>query len=397
MQVLRAIAREFSNLDKMDEAAQKVAERLVSLQPAIKKWHDQKIQLVAGGRAEVCGEAGGDFVGCQANLLRFREDWHKYNQCKRWDVKVKETNMTLDAANLKPVLSLGDNRIIEQLTSHVLRIRDWLEAYKNEGKQVGMLARGLKVCCNLKKKATGQDTSFDVLLNTVSALEKTLHDMQVVMQVDLGVEVAKVVSEQERMMKKVDQLLSERSSVGMSREAMRALADHIADVCGMSTEAMMHEMNASNQALWGQMEQHHQEQLAVADGNCERICDRVEAMEQRLMKQILAMKTQRQQHTTRAAPAAALQARHAEQGFSTLPYGWEAQVSNTGQTYYKNIFTGTTQNAFPDWAMIRDAEARKFWRKSFFDADTVEWPLFVRAVAKSYALAPDQVVMMAIV
>jgi hypothetical protein len=82
MLILKAIAEEFSNLDKQDVAAAEIADRLVSLKPALAEWSANKgtwptdrskmiqaqaaIHATPGGCPGACARCGAVFSTQQA-------------------------------------------------------------------------------------------------------------------------------------------------------------------------------------------------------------------------------------------------------------------------------------------------------------------------------------------
>ena len=401
LQGLQAINREFKDIDREDKAAAELGGRLCTIHPAISRWVQGKSQIAASCDVQVTGQC--PERGHRARVIRFRDDWFKHNGSRRWDLRFYggapggQRNATLAEEHLSSVLSAGDARLVQELQGHVFNIQSWLYAFRQKGKAQGILARGMHVCKNLKKRVMGAETTFEQLLRFVGELEKTLHDMQVVMQVDLTIEIAKVVSQQEVMMQKVSQLLA-RSKEGMSAAENKELAEETAEICRMHVDKVLQELRSDNAELWGQVDRRLDRIESNQRNNHAELQDAVHEMGENIDRQLEqireALKSEKKQGkgctTVGRSPEVSPRGVHAP----LLPYGWEPVTSNSGKTYYKNRHTGQTQSEFPEWVRIKNREARTFWQKYFGNEDTVSWNLFKKAMQKEFHFGEDDLTLM---
>ena len=397
LQGLQAINREFKDIDREDKAAAELGGRLCTIHPAISRWVQGKSQIAASCDVQVTGEC--PERGHRARVIKFRDDWFKYNGSRRWDLRFYggQRNATLAEEHLSSVLSAGDARLVQKLQGHVSNIHSWLYTFRQKGKAQGILARGMHVCKNLKKRVMGEETTFEQLLSFVAELEKTLHDMQVVMQVELTIEIAKVVSQQEVMMQKVSQLLA-RSNEGMSAAEKKELAEETAEICRMHVDKVLQELRSDNAELWGQVDRRLDRIESNQRNNHAELRDAFQEMGENIDRQLEqireALKSEKKQGkactTVGRSPEVSPRGVHAP----LLPYGWEPVTSNSGKTYYKNRHTGQTQSEFPEWVLIKNREARTFWQKYFGNEDTVSWNLCKKAMQKEFQFGEDDLTLM---
>ena len=368
LQVLQHINQEFKNIGREDTAAADIAGRLLTIQPAIAAWVQQKSKIAAGVNVQITGHCKEH--GRRARVIRFRDDWFRHNGVRQWDLQLcvsctscgsellsgakfckscgsrilrgpagrAGSIVTLPEDSLSTLLSAGDLRLVEKLQCHVIDINTWLSTFREmleKGEKKGFIKRWMHVCGNLKKKAIGTETTFQQLLKLVGELEKTLRDMQVVMQVSVATDVRNVVERQTQMMQMMQQLLEKMEQPidkGMSAAEQQEVAKRMAEISGMHVRQVLEEYKDVLEEIKG----------------------------------------------SRIPPPP-------QPG--PLPYGWVKATSKSGQVYYKHTESGHTQPEFPDWALINNPEARKFWLKFFSNSDSVPWDLFKRSMKEEFGFS----------
>jgi Ca2+-binding EF-hand superfamily protein len=157
-------------------------------------------------------------------------------------------------------LESGEIQYIERLANNVDAIKLWLSYYKEEGKQHGFLARGLriaKMAQNVAKKAIGFQTSYDQLLELVKALDENLQRLNIIVTLDIhGVtqdihaQLSKVVEQQQEVMDKVQQRLN---TLPPGSKVPENTAQEIAGWVRVDFERVVRDLRVENRELWGQV------------------------------------------------------------------------------------------------------------------------------------------------
>ena len=86
LQVLQHINQEFKNIGREDTAAADIAGRLLTIQPAIAAWVQQKSKIAAGVNVQITGHCKEH--GRRARVIRFRDDWFRHNGVRQWDLQL---------------------------------------------------------------------------------------------------------------------------------------------------------------------------------------------------------------------------------------------------------------------------------------------------------------------
>jgi len=219
----------------------------------------------------------------------------------------------------KQRLNDGERQYIERLKNNADKINDWLRAYKEEGKNHGFLARGLKfakIAKNAAKKAIGYQTSYDQLLQLVKDLDENLRNLNITITLDIhGVtqhihaQLSEVVVQQQKVMDMVQQRLN---ALPPGSKVPENTAKEIAGWVRVDFERVVRDLRVENHVLWGevhefraevqagfqglnhQMHHHHQQQQMVLQMVEEMRKDVMEMLKQALAGPVVPLNLEAQ-------------------------------------------------------------------------------------------------------
>lgn len=153
----------------------------------------------------------------------------------------------------------------------------WLTRFEDAGREGrGLMARGLRMCKEVAKAATGRDTSYDELERLVQKLEKSFERLRGSETLDMSNNLRKMIDEQREQFKKVNKMLAG----GLNRLGANEI-QQIAQIYGTEADHIRREVedirreiregNAELKGLIGELSeqagQYHAEDLAHQDAN----------------------------------------------------------------------------------------------------------------------------------
>jgi len=159
---------------------------------------------------------------------------------------------------------------LDCVTHCLEEVMKWLTRFEEAGKEGrGLMARGLRMCKEVAKAATGRDTSYDELERLAQKLEKSFEQLRGSETLDMSTNLRKMMNEQREQFKKVNEMLAG----GLNRLGANEI-QQIAQIYGVEAEHIRREIREGNAELKGligelseQAGQYHAENLAHQDAN----------------------------------------------------------------------------------------------------------------------------------